>query len=35
MVRNYERRFAELLAGKAWQVTRFEFPGELAFLIQR
>ena len=35
MVRTYEQHFAELLVGKSWQVSRFEFPGELAFLIQR
>lgn len=35
MLRNYERHFYELLAGRSWQVTRFEFPGELAFLVQR
>lgn len=35
MVRNYERRFADLAAGKPWRITRFDFPGELAFLIQK
>jgi len=35
MVRNYERHFFELLQGKPWQVTRFDFAGELAFLIQK
>ncbi len=35
MVRNYERHFTELITGRLWRVTRFEFPGELAFLVQR
>jgi 16S rRNA (guanine(1405)-N(7))-methyltransferase len=35
MVENYEAHFSELVAGKDWQVTRFEFPGELAFLVRK
>lgn len=35
MVQNYERHFNELVAGQTWKITRFEFPGELAFLIQK
>lgn len=35
MVQNYERHFRELTAGQNWKITRFEFPGELAFLIQK
>lgn len=35
MLQNYERHFNELVAGQNWKVTRFEFPGELAFLIQK
>ncbi len=35
MVQNYERHFNELAAGQNWKLTRFEFPGELAFLIQK
>lgn len=35
MVRNYERHFQDLIAGRSWKVTRFEFPGELAFLVQK
>lgn len=35
MVKNYEAHFTELTQGKNWQITRFEFPGELAFLIQK
>jgi len=35
MVRNYERHFSELVAGKPWHITRFEFPDELAFLVQK
>lgn len=33
MVENYERRFRELVAGERWQVQRFAFPSELAFLV--
>lgn len=35
MVQNYEAHFNELIAGSNWQVTRFEFPGELAFLVKK
>ncbi len=35
MLRNYEARFEELVSGKSWQITRFEYPGELAFLINK
>ncbi len=35
MVQNYEAHFNELTAGKGWQMQRFEFPGELAFLVQK
>lgn len=35
MVQNYERHFLELTAGQSWKITRFEFPGELAFLVQK
>lgn len=35
MVRNYADRFEQQTAGKGWQIQRFEFPGELAFLVQR
>ena len=35
MVRHYEQHFHELVAGRAWRITRFEFPGELAFLVQK
>jgi len=35
MVQNYEAHFNELMVGKNWQVTRFEFPGELAFLVRK
>lgn len=35
MVQNYEAHFNELTAGKPWQITRFEFPGELAFLVKK
>jgi 16S rRNA (guanine(1405)-N(7))-methyltransferase len=32
---NYEARFGELVAGKPWQIKRFAFATELAFLISR
>jgi 16S rRNA (guanine(1405)-N(7))-methyltransferase len=35
MSANYEARFAERVAGRAWRVERFDFPGELAFLVTR
>ncbi len=35
MVRNYEAHFSDLVAGKPWQVTRYEFPGELVFLVRK
>jgi 16S rRNA (guanine(1405)-N(7))-methyltransferase len=35
MLQNYEAHFRQMIAGKPWQVQRFEFPGELAFLIQK
>jgi 16S rRNA (guanine(1405)-N(7))-methyltransferase len=35
MLENYESRFENIIAGKNWQVQRFEFPTELAFLIAR
>jgi 16S rRNA (guanine(1405)-N(7))-methyltransferase len=35
MVENYEAHFTELIAGRDWQVTRFELPGELAFLVKK
>lgn len=35
MVQNYEAHFHQLIEGRAWQVTRFEFPGELAFLVRK
>jgi 16S rRNA (guanine(1405)-N(7))-methyltransferase len=35
MIQNYEAHFNQLIAGKGWQVTRFEFPGELAFLVRK
>lgn len=31
----YEAHFRELVAGCPWQVHRFEFPGELVFLIDK
>lgn len=35
MVARYDAHFAEISAGKPWRVRRFEFPGELAFLVTR
>lgn len=35
MVQHYEQHFDDLVSGKPWQITRFEFPGELAFLVQK
>lgn len=35
MVRNYSERFDQLTAGKGWQIQRYEFPGELAYLVKR
>jgi len=35
MLQNYEAHFRELTAGKPWQIQRFEFPGELIFLVHK
>lgn len=35
MSQNYETHFWSLIEGKPWKVTRYEFPGELAFLVQK
>lgn len=35
MVTNYEARFYEQVAHKTWSIRRFEFPGELVFLISK
>ncbi|MEN6528586.1 MAG: 16S rRNA methyltransferase [Anaerolineaceae bacterium] len=35
MVKFYEQHFFDLIQGQPWQVTRFEFPGELVFRIQK
>ncbi len=35
MVRNYAAAFQEMVAGQPWPVQRFDFPGELAFLIHK
>jgi 16S rRNA (guanine(1405)-N(7))-methyltransferase len=34
MVEHYESRFRQLIDGRDWKVQRFEFPGELAFLVE-
>jgi 16S rRNA (guanine(1405)-N(7))-methyltransferase len=35
MVTNYESRFYKQIAHKPWSIQRFEFPGELVFLISK
>ena len=35
MVENYERHFRRLIAGEGWQIQRFQFPTELAFLVSK
>ena len=35
MVQNYEARFRQLVADKPWEVKRFEFATEVAFLITK
>ena len=35
MVKNYTDHFNQLVEGKPWHISRFEFPGELAFLIRK
>jgi 16S rRNA (guanine(1405)-N(7))-methyltransferase len=35
MLQNYERRFQGMVAGKGWDVQRFEFPMELVFRVSR
>ncbi len=35
MVRNYEAHFREMISGQSWKIQRFEFPGELAFLVEK
>ena len=35
MVQNYADHFAELMAGHPWQITRFDFPTEMVFRIQK
>jgi 16S rRNA (guanine(1405)-N(7))-methyltransferase len=35
MATNYEARFLELVQGRKWRVSRFEFGTELAFLMRR
>jgi len=35
MVVNYEARFRQLVAGKNWSISRFEFPTELVFLVRK
>jgi 16S rRNA (guanine(1405)-N(7))-methyltransferase len=32
---NYEARFRQLVAGKNWSISRFEFPTELVFLVRK
>lgn len=35
MVQNYADHFQQLTCGETWKITRFEFPGELAYLVQK
>lgn len=35
MVQFYEQHFRDLTKDQSWQITRVEFPGELAFLIRK
>lgn len=35
MVQNYAHRFADLAAGRHWEIQRFEFATELAFLVSK
>ena len=35
MVTNYETRFYKQVAHKPWSIQRFEFPGELVFLVSK
>ncbi len=35
MIANYESRFYKLVEHKPWSIQRFEFPGELVFLISK
>ena len=35
MLQNYEARFRQIVDGKDWEIERFEFSGELAYLIKK
>lgn len=35
MLQNYETRFSQLVEGESWKITKMEFTGELAFLIEK
>jgi 16S rRNA (guanine(1405)-N(7))-methyltransferase len=35
MTANYESRFYQLVGHKPWSIQRFEFPGELVFLVSK
>jgi 16S rRNA (guanine(1405)-N(7))-methyltransferase len=35
MVENYEAHFMDLIDGKNWLIRRYEFPGELAFRVEK
>jgi 16S rRNA (guanine(1405)-N(7))-methyltransferase len=35
MITHYEARFQELVASKSWHIEKYEFPGELAFLVKK
>lgn len=35
MLQNYENRFNQLTEGESWKITKMDFTGELAFLIEK
>jgi len=35
MARNYEARFLEMVSGENWRIEKFEFDGELCFLVDK
>ncbi len=35
MRQTYAAQFEALTAGKKWKVTRFDFPSELAYLVEK
>jgi 16S rRNA (guanine(1405)-N(7))-methyltransferase len=35
MVQNYAEHFAQFVAGQSWRITRFDFPTEIVFRIEK